>query len=385
MNQQNPRARAIALGLFLTMSLGCQPKLPSETTPPAGVQALPSVPAFAHVPTTKSPHGIAYVNGRTYVCNVGSNVLTVIDAATGAKEADLTVQQGPTYAAASHDGERVLVANSASGSLSLVDAAQAVTHVEGVGLKPDKVHATSDGRYAYVTLVGEHAIAKIDLQATPPAITRIAVGAAEGHRSLIVLDDMAIAPDSAGNTVQLIDRATDAATAVTVGTKPNALAVASFTDDSLRRLLVVGNKGSNTASLIDLATKGVIKTLDVGIAPSDAVAVGKHVYLTNSGSNTVSVIDTQAQAIVATVPVGRKPVHAFVAPSGGGGPASQVWIGNDGESFVSILDAASHGVYATVECQAGHHKMAFTPDGKKAFITNIASNSVTVIDRMTLP
>lgn len=384
MSQQTPWARAIALGLLMTASAGCQPKLPGETLPPAGAKTLLSVQALGHVPATRSPHGITHANGRIYACNVGANVLTVIDAATGAKEADLTVQQGPTYAATSHDGQRVLVVNAASGSLSLVDPAQAVTHVAGVGLKPDKVHATSDGRHAYVTLVGENAIAKIDLQATPPAITRIAVGAAEGHRSLIVLDDMAIAPDSGGNTVHLIDRATDATTPVTVGTRPNALAVASFVDGSPQRLLVVGNGGSHTASLIDLATKRVVKTLDVGIAPTDAVAVGKHVYLTNSGSNTVSVIDTQARAIVATVPVGRKPVHAFVAPSGGGGPANQVWIGNDGESFVSILDAASHGVYATVECQAGHHKMAFTPDGKKAFITNIASNSVTVIDRMTL-
>lgn len=387
MNQQRPWARAIALGLFLTMSPGCQPKLPSDTTPPTADSAprtLQAVPALSHVPTTKSPHGIAYGNGRIYACNVGSNVLTVINAATGAKETDLTVQQGPTYAASSHDGQRVLVANGASGSVSLVDAAHAVTHVEGIGLKPDKVHETSDGRYAYVTLVGESAIAKIDLQATPPGSTKIAVGAAEGHRSLIVLDDMAIAPDSAGNTVQLIDRETDAATAVTVGTKPNAIAVATFDDGAARRLLVVGNGGSNTASLVDLATKTVVKTLDVGIAPSDAVAVGKYVYLTNSGSNTVSVIDAQARAIVATVPVGKKPVHAFVPPAGGGGPASQVWIGNDGESFVSILDAASHSVHATVECQAGHHKMAFTPDGKKAFITNLASNSVTVIDRTTI-
>lgn len=376
---------APALGVVLV--LGCQPKLPHDGTPADGtsVQGVKSVAAMAHVPTTRSPHGIAYANGRAYVCNVGSNVLTVIDGASGTKLADLTVQQGPTYAAASHDGTRVYVANGASGSLSVVDGAQAVTHVEGLGSKPDKVHDTADGRYAYVTLVGETNLARVDLQATPPTVSKIAIGPAEGHRSLIVLDDMAITPDSAGNTVHLVDHTTQTPTPVTVGTKPNAMAVGSYSaDGATRRVLVVGNGGSNTASLIDLATKAVVKTLDVGIAPSDAVAVGKHVYLTNSGSNTVSVIDVQEQKVATTVQVGSKPVHPFVAPAGGGGPASQVWVGNDGESFVSIIDTATNAVFAKVECQAGHHKMTFSPDGKKAFITNIASNSVSVIDRTTI-
>lgn len=379
-----PGARAIAAALLLALVAGCQPKLPSDTAPPTGGEsrAIQAVSAKAHVPTTRSPHGVTVAHGRVYVCNVGSDVLTVLDAATGAKQADLVVQQGPTYAATSHDGARVLVVNGASGSLSLVEAGGAVTHVAGVGSKPDKVHETSDGRHAYVTLVGESAVAKIDLQANPPTSAKIPVGAAEGHRSLIVLADMAIAPDSAANTVRLIDRQTDAVHTVTVGTKPNALAVSSFDG---RRVLVVGNGGSNTASLIDLATKEVVKTLDVGIAPSDAVAVGQHVYLTNAGSNTVSVIDAKAQAIATTLPVGKKPVHAFVAPTGGGGPTSQVWIGNDGDSFVTLLDATRQTVHATVECQGGHHKMAFSPDGKKAFITNLASNSVTVIDRAAIP
>lgn len=375
-------APAIALGLVLT--LGCQPRLPHENAPPEGSSpSIQTVAALAHVPTTRSPHGIAYLDGRVYACNVGSDVLTVVNATTGAKEADLAVQQGPTYAAASHDGSRLYVVNGASGSLSVVDAAHAVTHVAGVGSKPDKVHDTSDGRHAYVTLVGENAIAKVDLQAVPPAVKKIAVGAAEGHRFLLVLDDMVIVPDSGGNTVRLIDPATEAATAVTVGTKPNAMAVGTYAaDGTTRRMLVVGNGGSNTASLIDLSSKSVVKTLDVGIGPTDAVAVGKHVYLTNSGSNTVSVLDVQEQKVAATVAVGKKPVHAFVAPSGSG--PSQVWIGNDGESYVSVIDTTTQAVQAKVECQAGHHKMAFTPDGKRAFITNIASNSLTVVDRTSI-
>ncbi|MNY39792.1 hypothetical protein D3C86_1744940 [compost metagenome] len=122
----------------------------------------------------------------------------------------------------------------------------------------------------------------------------------------------------------------------------------------------------------------------MGLAPTDAVAVGARVYLTNSGSNTVSVIDVQEQKVIATLSVGKKPVHAFVAPAGGSGPAKQVWIGNDGSTFASVIDADANTVYASVETQVGHHKMAFSADGKKAFITNITSNSTSVIDRTKL-
>lgn len=380
---QMKTARGIALGLCLAL-VGCQPKTPSEAPPPSAGATLQSVAALAHVPTTKAPHGIAWANGRIYVCNVGSDVLTVLDAATGEKQADLTVQQGPTYAAASHDGTRLLVVNGASGSLSVIDADQSVLTIEGLGTKPDKVHETEDGHHAYVTLVGESAIAKVDLQASPPTVTKIPVGPAEGHRALVVLDDMVIAPNSAGNSVALIDRATDEVTSVSVGTKPGAVAVASYSEGgATRRVLVVGNGGSGTSSLVDLASKQVVETLEVGLNPSDAVAVGRYVYLTNSGSNTVSVLDVQGQTKVADIPVGTRPVHAFVPPAGGG-PAGQVWIGCDGESFATILDTATRTAYARVECQGGHHKMAFTPDGKKAFITNLASNSVTVVDRTNI-
>lgn len=386
MNLHSRLAPAIAVGALLA---GCQPSLPTDTKPtgdtPSTTQEVQSVAAMATVTTTRSPHGITCAFGKVFVCNVGSNVLSVLNGATGAKEADLTVQQGPGYAATSDDGKRVIALNGASGSISIFGSDLVPTHLLNIGSKPDKVHETHDGHYAYVTLVGEANVAKVDLQVTPPTFSKIAVGPAEGHRSLIVLDDMVIAPDSAGNTVRLIATSNDAVTPVTVGTKPNAIAVGYFwADGATKRILVAGNNGANTASLIDLASKTVVKTLDVGIAPSDAVAVGKNVYLTNSGSNTVSVIDVQEQKVVATIAVGTKPVHTFVSPPGGGGPASQVWIGNDGESFVSVIDTATNKVFAKVEVQAGHHKMAFTPDGKKAFITNLSSNSVSVIDRTTI-
>lgn len=375
---------ALTLGAA-ALAAACQPQVSNSVSTPAGSsnQVVKSVEADLHVATVKSPHGIAFAQGRAYVCNVGSNLLTVIDAATGATESAIVVQQSPSYVAASHDGKKLFVTNGGAGSISIVDLADgnAVTHVP-VGPSPDKVHSTHDDKVLYVACAKDNkSVVKVDLTADPIATTSIPVGKAGAHRSLVVLHDMAIAPDSDEKAVALIDGATDAVTSVEVGTKPGAIAVGTFGD---RHILVVGNGGAGTASLIDLATKAVVKTLDVGLSPSDAVAVGARVYMTNSGSNTVSVIDVQEQKVIATLSVGKKPVHAFVAPAGGSGPAKQVWIGNDGSSFASVIDADANTVYASVETQVGHHKMAFSADGKKAFITNITSNSTSVIDRTKL-
>ena len=378
-------APALGIGLALSFLNGCQPKLPNQQSPTqqSTQGEVKQIAASSHVATSGSPHGLAYAVGRVFVCNVATDSLTVINAQTGAKEANLTVQKGPAYAKTSHGGTLVYALNGASNSVSVIDAANrtVIRHIE-VGAGPDKIELTPDDQMAYVSLTKENAIAKVNLTADPPAVTKIPVGKPGSHRFLMVLDDVVISPNSDENSVAIIDRVSDAVTSVSVGIKPNAMAMATYDDGgTTRRLLVVGNSGSNTISIIDLASKQVIKTLDVGISPSDAVVVGTKVYLTNSGSNTVSVIDVPKQQVITTLPVGSKPVHLFVAPAGGGGPASQVWVANDGESYVSVIDTATNTVYAAVETQAGHHKMAFTPDGTMAFVTNIASNSVSVIDR----
>jgi len=109
-----------------------------------------------------------------------------------------------------------------------------------------------------------------------------------------------------GNTVSVINAATNAVTAVPVGLNPTAAAV---TPDGAR--VYVTNQTDNTVSVIDTATS-IVSTAPVAVGPSPiGVAVtpdGAKVYVANSGDGTVSVIDT-ATNIVSTVPapVGTSP------------------------------------------------------------------------------
>jgi len=54
-------------------------------------------------------------------------------------------------------------------------------------------------------------------------------------------------------------------------------------------------------------------------------------------------------------------------------------VGNDNSASVTVLDGKTLRVKATVATGEGHHKMAFW--GTKAYISNIKSNTVAVIDR----
>src|SRR5688572_27436047 len=59
---------------------------------------------------------------------------------------------------------------------------------------------------------------------------------------------------------------------------------------------------------------------------------------------------------------------------------AEVWIPNDGSASLSVIHDGDGTVIATVPAGTGHHKIAFTPDGKYAFATNIRSSNVTMVD-----
>src|SRR5659263_191568 len=94
----------------------------------------------------------------------------------------------------------------------------------------------------------------------------------------------------------------------------------------------VTNYGSNTVSVIDMATNTVTATVNVGTWPY-GVAVnptGTKVYVTYYFDNTISVIDTASNTVTATVNVGIKPSGVAVNPTG-----TKVYVAN---SYIAIYN-----------------------------------------------
>ena len=74
------------------------------------------------------------------------------------------------------------------------------------------------------------------------------------------------------------------------------------------------NAGSNSVSVVNLATNTVVVTVPVGRNPTSVAVTpdGTAVHVTNAGSNTVSVISVATNTVVATIPVGANPVKVVI-------------------------------------------------------------------------
>lgn len=148
--------------------------------------------------------------------------------------------------------------------------------------------------------------------------------------------------------------------------------------------LLVLNKADNTLSLIDLGTKKSVATIPTGEGPHE-VAVspnGKIAVVCNYGSsptpgNTLTVIDVAARKSLRTIDLGK-----YVRPHG------IAWLrGNDvvvtteGTKTLLTVDIEAGKVTAAIDTdQFGSHMVALAPAHDRAFVANIDSGSISVID-----
>jgi uncharacterized repeat protein (TIGR01451 family) len=189
----------------------------------------------------------------------------------------------------------------------------------------------------------------------------------------------------------------------------------------------VVNRGSNSVSVIDTATQQVIKTIEVGTAPV-ALALTpdeSKVYVVNRGSHNVSVITTATLQVTTTISVGFGPAAILITPTGQRAyvanrdevpngtvsvlnpttdtlldtlpayrpfpsvlalsPAGTVlFVLGPGSRFVGVVDTTTNQV-ARIEIDDDPVAVAFSPDGRRAYIANQGGNTVVVLDITTFP
>ena len=151
--------------------------------------------------------------------------------------------------------------------------------------------------------------------------------------------------------------------------------------------LLVLNKSDNTVSLIDLASRKVVATVPTGVGPHE-VAVspnGELAVVANYGAQTpgssLTVINITAKKVLKTIELGeyRRP-HGIVWLKG-----DEVAITAEANKALLIVDVNTGKVSANVTTdQNVSHMVVVSPKQNKAFVANIGSGSVTVIDLKTL-
>ena len=149
--------------------------------------------------------------------------------------------------------------------------------------------------------------------------------------------------------------------------------------------LVVLNKAEATASLIDLASGAVAATLPTGEGPHEGVVSpdGRLAVVTNYGTrenpgSSLTVLDIPGAEVVRTIDLGeyRRP-HGIAWLSDG----PRVVVTAEENQALLTVDVVEGTIVGAVETgQDVSHMVVVSPDGKRAFVANIRSGSMTAID-----
>lgn len=144
-------------------------------------------------------------------------------------------------------------------------------------------------------------------------------------------------------------------------------------------VLLIGNKGEDTVSFVDLATGAELGRSPTGRMPHE-IAIspdGTQAAVVAYGGKTVDIFDVATRARLKTIDL-----------SPNEGPHGIAWL-KDGRLVVTtersqslaVVDPAAGKVTGSIKTgQQGTHMVAVSPDGRTAYTANIGSGTVSVID-----
>lgn len=269
---------------------------------------------------------------RAYVIDQGQangdpNTVRVIDLATGAVEAEYTVEDSPETLAVTHDGSTIYVSNAGSGTVSVIDTASGtVTSVDVAG-QPVRVVLSANGEKLYVA-TASGGIKVVDT-ATKTLLTAQTVN--------VPAIDIALSPD---------------------GTKLYAL------------------NRNGTLATIDTATGTVTKqqSINTNIAVVRFLTVspdGERLYASYGFPSKVGIYDADTLDLITAVSVAGIPMDLAVSPD-----SSLVYV-TDATGGVTVIDAATRTVISTpAYVNNPTYRLAVSPDGTHVYLVDTNNSEV---------
>jgi YVTN family beta-propeller protein len=279
----------------------------------------------------------------------------------------------------------LLVLNKDDNTLAIIDpATNKVVGTAPTGNAPHEVAASSDGRFAYVANYGSdqpgNSLSVIDLAARKE--TRVDVTPLSRPHGIVFADGQVYFTAELSKAIARLD--------------PQALKVDWLlgTGQNLTHMLVVAksgtpiftaNIGSNTISMIEHASgrdPWIETVIPVGKGPEgcDLSPNGKEFWAANSGDGSVSIIDVAAKKAVQTIDVGTKHSNRLkFTPDG-----KLVLISDAGSGDVVVVDTSSRKVTKRENLGKVAEGILIVPDGSQAYIALSADDKVAIFDLKTL-
>jgi YVTN family beta-propeller protein len=295
------------------------------------------------------------------VLNKEDATLSIIDPATLKTVAQIPVGEGPHEITVSDDGKLAFVANygarTPGSTISVIDliAQKELRRVDLGALRRPHGIAFVEGK-VWFTAEENKLIARYD-----PASNKIdwilGIGQ-KGTHMLVFSKDRAqlFTSNIQSDSITLLQRTSDlsgwSATNIPVGKGPEG---GDVTPDG--REFWAANSGDGSVSIIDVAAKKVVQTLDVRTNRSNRLKFtldGKLVLISDLGSNGLLVLDAASRKEVKRLNLGRQPEGILISPEGGG-----AYVAIAGEKTVAVLDLKTLEVTARISTGAGPDGLAW--------------------------
>jgi YVTN family beta-propeller protein len=300
------------------------------------------------IPVGKRPHGVALSpNGETvYVSNRMSGSLSVIAASTLEVVAEIEVGHEPHGIALDPTGEKILVLDTGENSASLIDAeSRTVTRRLVMGVGPWSIALGPDGRRAYVTSVRPSPKRFRD----PPQSEVSVIDVEHG-----IVETRLMVPGA--NMLQGIAPVPGADVALfTMMRTKNLIPTSRLAQGWVitNGLGVVWPDGRVDQVLLDDPADSLPDLMDVAVSPD-----GRRAVVVSGGADRVAVIDVakMLDVIESATDVERVKV------------------------LPDHMGKSSHFVLARVPVGRNPRAVAYSPDGRLAYVVNALDDSVAVVD-----
>jgi len=299
---------------------------------------------------------------RLLVLNKEDATLAIVDPANGQVLGKVPVGQGPHELVTSSDGKIAFASNYGGGpapghTISMIDIAsrKELRRIDVAPLSRPHGLAFANGKL-YFTIEADKKIARYD-PATDKIDWQFETGQATTHMVLPTRDAKTIFTSNiGGDSVSMIQQ--DAGgqwtqTVIPVGKGPEGI---DLSPDGKQVWSAHSRDGG--VSVIDVATKKVVQTIDVGTKRSNRIKLtrdGKFALISDLEAGELVVLDSAARKVVKRLPLGRSPEGILIAD------ASRAFVAVNGDNNVAVVDLKTWSVTSRINAGTGPDGLAWVP------------------------
>ena len=287
---------------------------------------------------------------RVYVANSAGDNVTIIDPAANKAVGEIKVSNNPHGIVPSPDKSRFYVSSETEDVLDVVDRASArILRRVPIGKRPNNVAITPDGRRVYVCIREASWVDIVDT-ASLEKVKSVPVGKAP-HNVYCAPDGRHMVATSMGeNKLTLINTETEEPEfEIPVGGVPRPLAIDAAPDGKIGRLFVQLSDLHGFV-VVDYHSRVVIDKVMLPAAPKDATPLIPRTF--SHG-------------------IGIAPDH------------KTLWVTSLLNNSVTVFSLPGLHQLGSVAVGRGPDWLTFTPDGRRCYVSNAGSDSVSAIDVAT--